>query len=325
LEEWSFTEGEVEGGAFPCLKKLYLTGCPRLKVSLPGYLPSLRELKIDKCAQLLPLLPMTQPMDSSFPSLEIFIVSHCDGQDSLLTGGLPSSLKQIIILGCKNLTTLDEEAFQNLTSLEKLHIFSCDNLRYLPRGLTTCLSLKSLIIVEMSNLEECFFIEGEIEEGAFPRLEELHLKVCPRLEVSLPHNLPSLTRLEIEECLKLLPLFSRAQQMDSAFPSLEILTISGCDGQHSILEGGLPSSLKQIEIYNCGNLTTLDEEAFQHLTSLGRLDIISCDSLQCLPRALPTSLSTLNIRFCELLTPRLQRETGEDWPIIENIPIKRIW
>ncbi|PON74266.1 LRR domain containing protein [Parasponia andersonii] len=104
--------------------------------------------------------------------------------------------------------------------------------------------------------------------------------------------------------------------MDSAFPSLEIFSISECDGQHSLLEGGLPLSLKQIDVESGNNLTTFGQKAFQRLTSLKKSEISKCDSLQCLSRRLPTSLCGLTIRYCDLLTGRLQRETREDWPIV---------
>ncbi|KAF4361047.1 hypothetical protein F8388_016856 [Cannabis sativa] len=79
-------------------------------------------------------------------------------------------------------------------------------------------------------------------------------------------------------------------------------------------------SLKKITIGRCKKLMHFDEVAFQHLTSLEMLDIYSCDVLQCLPKELPTSLTDLHISYCPLLRPRVQRETGEDWPIIARIP-----
>ncbi|PON74208.1 NB-ARC domain, LRR domain containing protein [Parasponia andersonii] len=180
-------------------------------------------------------------------------------------------------------------------------------------------SLKTLQFRRMSNLQEWSFIQGEVEDGVFPCLRELTLINCPRLKVSLPDFLPSLRKLHIEECESLLPLVPRAQQMDVAFPCLGILDISDCQGQGNLLKGGLPRSLKEIRIRHCYNLEALDKEAFQHLTSLDKLIISLCDKLRCLPSALSTSLSYLYIQDCPLLTPRVQREIGEDWPIIHNI------
>ncbi|PON31609.1 LRR domain containing protein, partial [Trema orientale] len=181
-------------------------------------------------------------------------------------------------------------------------------------------SLEKLHLENMPNLLEWSFIEGEIEGGVFPRLKKLSLTDCQRLKLSLPDYLPSLKKLCIWNCSQLVPLLPRAQQMDAAFPSLEILKLINCFEQESLLEGGLPPSLKQIYILGCWRLTALDEEAFQRLTSLEKLEILDCGFLRCLPRGLPSSLSYLSIKDCRLLKPRVQRETGEDWPIIQNIP-----
>ncbi|PON40740.1 NB-ARC domain containing protein [Trema orientale] len=181
-------------------------------------------------------------------------------------------------------------------------------------------SLEILHLSDMPNLQKWLFIEDEVEDGVFPCLRELTLTTCPILCVSLPNFLPLLRKLYIKECLLLEPLVPRTQQMDVAFPSLEILDISLLGGQVYLLKGGLPSSLKEIRIETCCSLVALDEEAFQNLTSLEKLFIYGCDKVRCLPRLLPTSLSHLSIEECLLLRPRVQRETGEDWPIIQNIP-----
>ncbi|PON84859.1 NB-ARC domain, LRR domain containing protein [Trema orientale] len=184
---------------------------------------------------------------------------------------------------------------------------------------------RSLEILELScmyKLQEWLFIEGQIEGGVFPHLTQLSLRYCDRLKVSLPNYLPSLRKLEITHCDKLEPLLpgAQSQQMDAAFPALEILDIRFCDGQELLLEGGLPSSLKHVKINRCDNLKALDEEAFHRLTSLESLEIRDCRKLWCLPRGLSTSLSCLAITDCDLLKPRIQRETGEDWPIVAHIP-----
>ena len=93
LQEWLFIEGDVEGGVFPRLKKLRLKGYPKLKVSLPDYLPSLKHIEIVVCDKLLALVPRGQQMDTAFPSLDAMCIAHCDWQELFLEGGLPSSLK----------------------------------------------------------------------------------------------------------------------------------------------------------------------------------------------------------------------------------------
>ncbi|XP_062115544.1 putative disease resistance RPP13-like protein 1 [Humulus lupulus] len=179
-------------------------------------------------------------------------------------------------------------------------------------------SLESLKLDRMKQLQEWSLIEG----GVFPRLRNLCLDFCRKLKVSLlPDYFPSLRMLRIKYCEQVMPLLPRAQYTHPLFPCLEILTIDGCDGVEVLLEGGLPLSLKNIRIIRCKDLKSLDEqETFQRLTSLEKLHIEDCRNLIHLPRELPTSLSDLSIISCELLTPRLQRDTGEDWSIIAHIP-----
>ncbi|PON38773.1 LRR domain containing protein, partial [Trema orientale] len=241
-----------------------------------------------------------------YTNLVKVILSDCDNCYRLPPLGQLSSLRQLEISGFPIMVRISSEFYSSVGSSAA--------------GTKPFRSLESLYISEMSSLEELSFTEGELEGGVFPRLKELSFEECPRLKVSLPDYLPSLRKLKIKECNRLMPLLPRAQQMEAAFPSLESLSMSYCPGQDSLLEGGLPSSLKQVIIFRCINLTSLDEQTFQHLTSLEKLTIFDCANIRCLPGGLPTSLSYLSIKNCHLLKQRLQRESGEDWYIVENIP-----
>ncbi|PON40745.1 NB-ARC domain containing protein [Trema orientale] len=246
--------------------------------------------------------------DELYSNLVEVFLSYCENCCLLPSFGQLPSLKSLIILGFPGVVSIGLEFYysSDVVGSPKPKPFR---------------SLETLEFRSMSNLQEWSFIQGnELDDGVFPCLKELSLTHCQRLKVLLPDFLPSLRKLNIYMCDSIVPLVPRAQQMDIAFPSLELLYITDCKGQEYLLKGGLPSSLKRIEIRSCHNLEALDEEAFQRLTSLDKLIISQCDKLRCLPRALPTSLSHLSIYGCDLLTPRVERETGEDWPIVQNIP-----
>ncbi|KAF4361057.1 hypothetical protein F8388_016866, partial [Cannabis sativa] len=67
-------------------------------------------------------------------------------------------------------------------------------------------SLETLKFRDMKKFEEWSFIEG----GVFPRLKNLYFQSCLRLKVTLLGDyFPSLTRLEIFNCEKLLPLHGK--------------------------------------------------------------------------------------------------------------------
>ncbi|XP_060967418.1 putative disease resistance RPP13-like protein 1 [Cannabis sativa] len=222
---------------------------------------------------------------SNLVRLEISCCSNCSFLPSL--GQLPS-LKDLLIQDC-GVVRIDSE-FYCSTTLDSSS--SSVAIQTKPLFFT---SLETLKFHFMGELEEWSFIEG----GVFPRLKNLQLIWCDKLKVTLLGDyFPSLTELKIDGCGEIIPLLLPRAQLNQA----PLIT------------------LKKITLGYCYNLRHLDEEAFQHLTSLEELTIDLFLELQCLPKGLPTSLSDLHISRCPLLTPRVKRETGEDWPIIAHIP-----
>ncbi|XP_060967412.1 putative disease resistance RPP13-like protein 1 [Cannabis sativa] len=217
---------------------------------------------------------------SNLVSLEISYCSNCSFLPSL--GQLPS-LMYLFIMDC-GVVRIDSEFYYSTSVDSSAAIQAKPFFR----------SLETLKFRDMKKFEEWSVIEG----GVFPRLKNLYFQSCLRLKVTLLGDyFPSLTQLEIFNCEKLLPLLlPRAQLMQAPLITLKRLRISGFDLMH------------------------LDEEPFQHLTSLEELTIRKCPNLRCLPQELPVSLSNLRIQDCPLLRTRVERETGGDWPIIAHIP-----
>ncbi|XP_060967345.1 putative disease resistance RPP13-like protein 1 [Cannabis sativa] len=218
---------------------------------------------------------------SNLVSLKLMYCSNCSFLPSL--GQLPS-LKVLLIVNC-GVVRIDSK-FYCSTSVDSSAAIQTK---------TFFRSLKTLEFDNLEKFEEWSFIEG----GVFPHLKNLKFFDCNRLKVTLLGDyFPSLTELVIHNSEVLLPLLlPRAQLMQAPL-----------------------TTLKKIAFMYFFNLTHLDEAAFQHLTSLEELTIEGCHYLRCLPKKLPTSLSDIYIIGCPMLTPRVQRETGEDWPIIAHIP-----
>ena len=87
----------------------------------------------------------------------------------------------------------------------------------------------------------------------------------------------------------------------------------------------LPTTVKHLCIGGFGNLRTLDNNGFQHLTSLQDLSIIYCPKLKHMPEeGLPVSVSHIQIGECPLLTKRLQRKKGKEWRNIAHTPFIQI-
>ena len=87
----------------------------------------------------------------------------------------------------------------------------------------------------------------------------------------------------------------------------------------------LPTTVTHLLISGFGNLRTLDNKGFQHLTSLQYLRIGSCLKLKHMPEGgLPVSVSHIETGNCPLLKKRLQRKKGKEWRNIAHTPFIEI-
>jgi Leucine-rich repeat (LRR) protein len=232
------------------------------------------------------------------------------------------------------------EEFVQFSHLEALQILHLEDLDKLPslcgneRSLTF-LKLKKLELRNLKSMENWVAREGRGRQVAFPQLENLVIRECPKL-ATLPET-PNLKVMELDEGKAQLSLLvARAKYMsllsklklsvrdkDAALsltdeniesPLLE-LTLSGCN--FLFLSG--PSEpttgiwrcfgkLVSLYIYGCDALIYWPEDVFQSLVSLKHLDIFMCQNLvgptqvirkpmhQILPH-----LTSLNVSYCERL------------------------
>lgn len=128
-EEWEQSD-DVVGGIcfFRRLRNLRLVNCPSLNGRLPAQLPSLTELSIDGCSNL-----VTSCLDDKrffkFSSLQRLVLAGCDSVERFpAEGSLPPSLTSFQIM---RFTELNRLGLQNLTSLESLNISHCPKLEAL--------------------------------------------------------------------------------------------------------------------------------------------------------------------------------------------------
>ncbi|XP_060967423.1 putative disease resistance RPP13-like protein 1 [Cannabis sativa] len=246
---------------------------------------------------------------------------------------------------CGGIELLKE--FQDLhgsLSIEGLQNVNVSSLKEVSDATTP---LKSLKFLSLLCLKWGFFHKSEVDE--------LH-KERELLNALQPH--PNLKKLEIWRYKgSSFPNWMGDHRCLSNLVSLTITRCSNCSFLPSL--GQLPS-LKDLTIMRCGVVridsefycsTILDSSSsvavqtkpffasletltFEELFKLKewsfikggvfprlkKLTIEECPYLWCLPKELPTSLSDLHISYCTLLRPRVQREIGEDWPIIAHIP-----
>ncbi|XP_048318955.2 putative disease resistance protein At3g14460 [Ziziphus jujuba] len=290
-KEWS-SIGVEDGEVFTKLKKLHINQCKKLRfVDWPDSLPCLTELEIEDYGSELALessLPRTPALDKlrlgvceklrleELPQtvesihiggnngLESLIEAFNKGQTSflkklhirncrlaitLIPECLPATLTELEIIDCKKLEFPMQCSLKN-SSIRRVQIWrSCDSLRFFPLDFAP--NLISLSIWNCENLESLGVSSDG--DGMLTSLSEIYIGGCPNF-VSFPKGglrAPNLTTLRVEDCKKLKKL---PEQMRNLLPFLNILGINNCPKLESLPEGGLPSNLDTLEVWNCPKL-----------------------------------------------------------------------
>ncbi|TXG55937.1 hypothetical protein EZV62_017250 [Acer yangbiense] len=172
--------------------------------------------------------------------------------------------------------------------LQKLHIWKCENLSRIPN---------------------CFPRLEELDISECSKLEPVHIRSCNHLEEFTLNFSGMLKILEIHDC-KDLRIINISRDLHQHLNFLQELKISECHNMESFSGRGLPApNLKTFSVSNCNKLKSMPEQMHTLLSSLQTLKISSCPKLVSFPDGgLPLSLQTLTIQNCVNLTP--QNEWG---------------
>ena len=120
LEEWMVPGGEGDQ-VFPCLEKLCIEGCGKLK-SIPICHPSsLVHFVIRKCDELRYLCGEFH----GFTSLRILMIINCEKLASIPSVQHSTALVELIIWNCPELISIPGDFQQLKYSLKKLFIYRC--------------------------------------------------------------------------------------------------------------------------------------------------------------------------------------------------------
>ncbi|GLT55754.1 hypothetical protein SLA2020_288470 [Shorea laevis] len=321
LEEWAEIEGVI---VFPCLEKLEIWGCPKLKTwSMCGFAShhKLSELEIRGCSSLVAI-----PSIDGQLSLKTLSISDCS-ELICLPNGLDTctSLQYLTIRECPSLISIAQDMgrFHLLTSLT---IVDCEKVRSISGEYLS--GLNSLKNVEMGP----FWSELEDFPGlgltSIPHcdisIETLSLKGWDKIK-SLPHqlqhftalkrlwihnfngveafpewlgDLSSLVSLSIDSCNKLnripeecLGRLTRLKQLRMGPFYSELEEFPGLTSIHH-----LHASLENLQLFGWDKLKSLPDQ-LQHLTALKVLRIDSFSGVEALPEWLGnlSSLTSLTI------------------------------
>ncbi|TYI07425.1 hypothetical protein ES332_A10G226900v1 [Gossypium tomentosum] len=222
--------------------------------------------------------------DSSFNCLQSLCLNDCINLMSLPSIGKLPLLKKVRIKGLRSVRTVGVEFFGENTT-------------------NTFSSLEILEFKDMLNWEKWNLCEVDEEARKFPKLSELLIENCPLLLGSIPEYLPSLKKLAILWCGKLIISVQN-------FPLLSELDIWGCHWIGDCEELG-PSRDNNWGLLTQSMLEKLSTTLYT-LTLLMELELGGCPKLISLARSnLPSNLKVLRIFYCKNLQCLLLDE-GED-------------
>ncbi|CAL9174085.1 unnamed protein product [Musa hybrid cultivar] len=346
-EEWSWADGRQ---LFPCLRKLQIERCPRLK-RMPPLPPPVETLEIDEVG-LTELPGLWEGIHGGgsciTASLSTLTIRKCPNlrnlEEGLLSHSLPN-ISDIEIAECAELVWLPVKEFKELTSLAKLSIRSCPKLLSMTRDgdndillppsikelvLSDCGNLGKLLLGCLHNLTSLTRLEiGDCRcIESLPATSLLHLKRLQYLKFWKCGELRSKDELLLNEgneqvegssvtelCIDDTALF-KLSFLRRTLPSVRALTISNfhratmSDEEEQLLRS--LTALRVLEFEDCKNLQSLPTE-LHALPSLRLLSIIGCPEIQALPeKGLPMSLKNLHFRGCQArLTEQLQKHLAE--------------
>ncbi|PRQ54996.1 putative P-loop containing nucleoside triphosphate hydrolase, leucine-rich repeat domain, L [Rosa chinensis] len=334
-KEWLPCKRDEEIRVFPCMEKLSILGCPKLKGWLPKNMDSLSQLFIAECEELVVSI-------ANYKHLRMLIIDGC--KRVVHRSGVKFELLEA--MGLYNISEfrLEIDGFiRGLPKLQTLRITGCEELtclwenedRWLQRRVSNIIGgnisdSPSHFIQELRALKElvltgCSNLISFPEAGWPPCLECVKMESCNSLTYFVRYQVPpSIRMIEIEKCQNLKLLVKDAGELEGC---LEYLDIKECASLTSLSgEGGrLPRTLKYLEIRDCEQLESIIKtfhddtcleglgiercanlkslpEGLCHLSALCILVIAECGSLVSFPRGgLPSNLISFRIDDCDQL------------------------
>ncbi|XP_052878212.1 putative disease resistance RPP13-like protein 1 [Gossypium arboreum] len=302
-EEWDPCEGDEQASKFPSLHELSIRQCPQLLGTLPTLLQSLQKLEIRECRKLV-------VVTSSFSSLHELSVRGCK---ELVDEGSSSakevtSLKSVSLSYISKFNISAERIMWRFASSEYFNIYGWKELESLSQiGL-------GLVGHRFFTIEDCpqlISLETEDERLQLDKIlgvESLAIRDCERLN-QLPevlHAFAFLTRMRLQKCPSLV-CFAKSN-IPRALKKLEILW---CENLQYLVDEKEDNNkntssntclLEHLEIQCCPSLKCLSSRG-DICNQLQHLRIASCSNLSSLflNAKLPVKLKLLDIRGCPLL------------------------
>ncbi|XP_017632603.2 putative disease resistance protein At4g19050 [Gossypium arboreum] len=264
-------------GRCSSLEKLHVSSCPKLS-KIGDWLSTstcLKELKLSN----FPNLSFIPDLEG-FSSFRILDISICNNLEIVPIGGQCSSLEKLHISSCQKLSKIGD-VLSTSTSLEELKLSDCANLSSIP-------DLERFFFLQILDISYCHELETVPIVRCSP-IEKLLISWCPKLS-KIGDGLstaPCLKELKLSHCgnLNSIPDLGR-------FSSLHILNISNCNNLEIVRITERNSDLEVLEIIACKKLSQIGDGLLT-FTRLRKLRIVKCPNLRSIPRMHNGSLASL--------------------------------
>ncbi|MFQ6635733.1 hypothetical protein Gotur_010818 [Gossypium turneri] len=301
-EEWDSCEGDEQASKFPSLLELSIRECPQLLGRLPTFLQSLQKLEIYECRRLVVSI-------SSFLSLCELSIEGCE---QLVYEGSSSteevtSLKNVSL---KNISKFDISAEKAMLRFANSEVFDISGWKELESLSQNGLSLVGHRFIAIADCPQLVSLETEEERlllDKIPGVESLEIRDCERLN-RLPeilHAFPFITRIKLENCPGLVCFAKR-----NFPPALKELEICECENLQYLVDENVNNKimssntclLEHLEIRDCPSLIWLSSRG-DICNRLQHLEIESGSKLSSLflNAKLPVMLKHLDISGCPVL------------------------
>ncbi|XP_062175165.1 putative disease resistance RPP13-like protein 1 [Alnus glutinosa] len=312
MKEW---ESWSPNGEFPQLRELSIRNCPKLSGNFPNYLPSLQNVVIERCEQLVVSI-------SSFPEL-------CKLEFENSKGVVRKSKVDFTALNSNSLARISNFACprEGFMNVKELSIENCEELTPLwtndagllkplpcPSHITVweCQKLVSLVAEEVNEQPQQGMSSTRNDMKFLPKALMYNNTCLHRIDIfkcdSLTHIAtgqlpPTLKVLYIDSCnnMRILLDENDTNSCSCSTSLLEFLSINHCPSLKSITSSGeLPATLEKLCIWDCGMLESV-AKSFHQNSSLEIIYTLHCENLKSLPDEglLPCNLRVLEICNCE--------------------------
>ncbi|KAG4203910.1 hypothetical protein ERO13_A04G014700v2 [Gossypium hirsutum] len=321
-KEWDTCEGEEKVLKLPSLRELSIKTCPQLLGRLPTHLPSLQKLKIHSCTSLVVSI-------SSFPSLCKFSIRGCTElvDDCSSPAEEVSSFQTLSLSNISKFNIPADRTMLRFGNSEHLEIDGWEELVSLSQHGFSLVGHPFITVWRCPQLQSLEAEEAELQPDKISRVESLEIASCDRLN-RLPqvlHELTFLTVMEIQGCRGLVSFAE-----NNLPPNLKKLRITNSENLEYLVDEkednkSMSSTLcllEDLEIFECPSLMSLSSKGHKNICNqLQRLKFFGCSKLSCLfsNTKFPIMLKHLRIEIC----PELEyiAQEFEETACLESIKI----